>query len=103
MSLDKMKQQDKELLICNLVSRGKTLKEARKIARGAKMESEEINKPADYEKPKLTAAERKAKLIARIEKHGGEAPASGSIAVYETFLNELIAKKKAEKEEKSED
>ena len=98
-----MKEQDKELHICNLVSRGMTLKEARKIARRCKMESEEINKPADYKKPKLTAAERKAKLITEIEKLGGEAPASGSIAVYETFLNELIAKKKAEKEEKSED
>ena len=93
---------DKNLHICNLVSNGMKLKEAREFVYGSK-KSDEVKKPNKEEKPKLTAAERKAKLITEIEKLGGEAPASGSIAVYETFLNELIAKKKAEKEEKSED
>ena len=74
------------LLICNLVARGKSLKEARAIAAG---NPEAVEAPKESQPVKPAPSEIKRELSAKIEAAGGTAPAaSKSVKVFEKALSD---------------
>lgn len=79
-----------DLVLCNLVAKGKTVAEAKAII-AEKQKATEA--PAEEEKapPKPSAAEQKETIAAEIVALGGTPPESGSVAKFQEALDALKA------------
>jgi len=97
--------QTADLRLCNLVSQGKTLKEAKAIVAEADKKREGRKKQKSQEGgSKPTTKEKKELLKAEIEALGVEAPAMNeSVAKFEEALTAAKAAKETEGSDSSED
>lgn len=89
------------LQICNLVSRGKSLPEARKMVAEAQKKASATTEP---EKKKESAKDKKIRLAEEIEALGGETPAANaSVAQFEQALTAAKAAKEQAEADKAND
>ncbi len=82
-----------DLRICNLVSQGKSLKEAKAFVESFDNKNKSVSEAKAPKEAKETTAEKKERLVAEIEAAGGDVPA-GKPSVAK--LEEALAVAKAE-------